>query len=48
LTVKRIIAALVLGAMLVTVGIGCGGPSTPAKPATTPEKKEPDKTKPPT
>jgi hypothetical protein len=49
-TVKRIIATLVLGMMLVTV-VGCGGSTTPAKPGgtTTPPAGDKSKeTKPPT
>jgi hypothetical protein len=44
---KKLVAALVLGALLVSVGVGCGNPTTPAKPPTTgtDKSKETDKTK---
>ena len=40
---KKLVAACVLGAMLLTIGVGCGGTTTPAK--STPDKsKETPKT----
>jgi hypothetical protein len=45
-TVKRLIGALILSAMLVTIGIGCGGQTTSAKPATPSAPKEKEKDKP--
>jgi hypothetical protein len=41
-TVKKLVAAFVLGAMLLTIGVGCGGPTTPAK--STDKSKETPKT----
>jgi hypothetical protein len=42
---KKLVAALVLGALLVAVGIGCSNPTTPAKPPATDKSKETEKPK---
>jgi hypothetical protein len=42
---KNLIAALVLGALLVAVGIGCSNPTTPAKPPAAGTDKSKDKSK---
>ena len=45
-TVKKLLAVFILGAFFLSVGVGCGGPSTTSKSTTTIEKKDEKKEKP--
>ena len=37
---KKVVASFVLGAMLLTISVGCGNPTTPAKPGSETKPKE--------
>ena len=43
---KKLVASFVLGALLLPISVGCGNPTTPAKPSTTGTSKDTPKATP--